>query len=173
MQDTLIHTTQAYTPSWWVACPSWSCVRVSQPWSAPASWLPQQPPEPYSQHPEWERGRRRRKPSTESISKEEELVNRWLLAGELADMIEGSVDKHEKESRTTEGEVNGREERIKRESSVQDPHFLMLTGKPSLFSLLSIWCKIPSILLLYEAEKYAPYRQKTPPHQILTPRNLI
>ncbi len=142
MRDTLIHTTdttQAYTPSWWVACPSWSCVRVSRPWSAPASWLPRQPPEPYSLHPERERERRRRrrrrKQSTESVSKEEELVNRWLLAGELAQMIEGSEDKYEEGSCMTEGEVNGREERIKRDSSVPDPHFLMLRGKPSLFSL--------------------------------------
>lgn len=55
--DTLIHThaltdiEHAYTPSWWVACPSWSCVHVSRPWSAPTSWLPRQPPEPYSPHP--------------------------------------------------------------------------------------------------------------------------
>lgn len=144
VRDTLIHTTdttQAYTPSWWVACPSWSCVRVSRPWSAPASWLPRQPPEPYSLHPEIEEGgrergrkRRRTKQSTESVSKEEELVNRRLSARELAQMIEGSEDKYEEGTRTTEGEMNGREERIKRDSSAPDPHFLMLSQAKSIFT---------------------------------------
>lgn len=69
------------------------------------------------------------------MSTEEELVNRWLLAAELAQMIEGSEDKYEKGSRATEGEVEGREERIRRDSSVPEPHFLMFRGKPSLFSL--------------------------------------
>ena len=55
------------------------------------------------------RRRRRKKQSTESVSKEEELVNRWLLAGELAQMIEGNADKYEEGRRTTAGEVNGRE----------------------------------------------------------------
>lgn len=57
------------------------------------------------------------------------------MAGELAQMIEGSEDKYEDGRRATEGEVNGREERIKRDSSVPDPHFLTSRGKPSLFSL--------------------------------------
>lgn len=56
------------------------------------------------------------------------------MAGELAQMIEGNEDKYEDGSRTTEGEVNGREEGIKRDSSVPDPHFLMWSGEPSLFS---------------------------------------
>lgn len=50
-------------------------------------------------------------------------------------MIEGSEDKYEEGSHATEGEVKGREERIRTDSSVPDPHFLMLRGKPSLFSL--------------------------------------
>lgn len=84
----------------------------------------------------WERGgREEEEEKTEHlVSKEEELVNRWLLAGELAQMIEGSQDKYEEGSCTTEGEMNGREERIKRDSSVPDRHFLMLRSKPSLFS---------------------------------------
>lgn len=50
-------------------------------------------------------------------------------------MIERSEDKYEEGSCTTEGEVKGREERIRKDSSVPDPHFLMLKGEPSLFSL--------------------------------------
>lgn len=34
-----------------VVCPSWSCGHVSQPWSAPASWPPLQPPAQCSQLP--------------------------------------------------------------------------------------------------------------------------
>lgn len=34
-----------------VVCPSWSCGHVSQPWSAPASWPPLQPPVQCSQLP--------------------------------------------------------------------------------------------------------------------------
>lgn len=45
-----------------------------------------------------------RKQSTESASKEEELVNCWLLAGKRAPMIEGSEDASTEGSDTMEGD---------------------------------------------------------------------
>lgn len=55
-------------------------------------------------------------------------------------VIEGRGDKYTGGSSMTEGEVNGREEGIKRNSSVLDSHFLMLRWKPSLFSLpIHLW----------------------------------
>lgn len=137
--ETLGHITLTHTPSWWVACPSWSCVRVSLPWSVPASWLPRQPPELCSLHPERGEGGRggRRKQSTESASNEEELVNRWLLAGKRAQMIEGSEDEYMESSSVTEGDVNG--ERVGRglrgTAQIRIHISSCWGGKPSLFSL--------------------------------------
>ena len=72
---------------------------------------------------------------SQSVSKTEELVNQWLLAGELAQMIEGSEDKYEDGVHDRRRSEWGREERIRRDRSVPDPHFFMLRRKPSLFSL--------------------------------------
>jgi len=85
------------------------------------------------------------------------LVNRWLLAGELAQMIEGSKDKYEEGSRMTEGEVNWREERIKRDSSASHPYFLMLSAK-SIFTSNPSGVRSPLCRLNMGVEKYSLYR---------------
>lgn len=56
------------------------------------------------------------------------MVNRWLLAGKPARMIEGSEDASTEGSSTTEGDVDGSEERIKSNSSALEL-FLIVGGQ--------------------------------------------
>lgn len=158
-KNTVIHTsdtTEAYTPAWWVACPSWSCARVSRPWSTPASWRPRQPPEPYSLHPE------RSNEGRKSSQSEEELVNCRLLAGELAQMIEGSEDKYE-EGRARQKETWMGEKRGLGGIVLFQIHISSCWEASQVyFHIQSIWCEISSIQPLYVAAKYSWYRLTAP-----------
>ena len=101
--------------------------------------------------------RRRRKQSTESVSKEEELVNRWLLAGGIS-----PDDWRER------GQIWGRELRDRRRKWMGERRGLRGIALFQIhisscremsqvyFHFQSIWCEIPSISALYVAEKYDP-----------------
>ena len=81
------------------------------------------------------REREREEGGREEEKQSQSVQKYWyFLDEELAPVIDENKEKYEDGSWMT-GEVEVGEEGIRRDSSVPDPHFFMLRGKPSLFSL--------------------------------------